>query len=130
MVRLVLLALLAVPLTGCQLAGGYVATEFFLQAEPERVEMDRGGQQEVTVHVDRVLGIDVSPFPVALTLHEGPDGLSLAEGDTVTIPAGVDEEAVTLSASGSAELGEHEVVLRGSNGIRTKDATLTVTIGP
>jgi hypothetical protein len=130
MVRLVLLAFLAVPLTGCQLAGGYVATEFFLRAEPEQVEMDRGGEQDVTVHVDRVLGIDVSPFPVALTLHEGPDGLSLAEGDAITIPAGVDEEVVTLAATASAALGEHEVVLRGSNGIRSKDAALTVTIGP
>lgn len=129
MVRLVLLALVVVPLTGCQLAGGYVATEFFLRVEPEQVEVARGDEREVTVFVDRVLGIDVSPFPVALSLHEGPDGLSLAEGDSITIPAGVDEQVVTLAASGSAEGGEHEVVLRGSNGIRTKDATLMVTIG-
>jgi hypothetical protein len=130
MVRLVLLTLVAVPLTGCQLAAPYVATEFFLRLDPEQIEMDRGSEREVTVFIDRVLGIDVSPFSVVVTLHEGPSGLALAEGESITIPAGVDEERVTLAASGSTELGEHEVVLRGSNGIRTKDAALTVMVGP
>lgn len=122
------LVVLAVLLSGCQLAGAYVATDFSLATEPDTLTIARGGSAELTVRVGRPLGIDISPLPVTVEVHEAPDGVGLAEGESVSIPAGISEESVTLEVNASAELGQHEVVLRGSNGIKSRDATVTVTI--
>lgn len=121
-------AALAAALSGCQLAGAYVATDFSLATEPDALTIVQGESAEIVVRVDRILGIDVSPFPVAVQIHRAPDGVTLAEGETVEIPSGISEEMVTLEVDPSAEPGEHEVVLRGSNVIKSRDATVTLTI--
>lgn len=127
--RWTLLLVLSSLLTGCELAAGYLATDFGLSLEPASASVARGESRAVTVHVDRILPIDVAPFPIRVTLHRAPDGVTLAEGDGgVDIPSGVSEEIVTLHVADDAELGLHEVVLRGDNFVRTRDATLELAI--
>ena len=124
---LVLVALAAV-LSGCQLAGAYALTEFSLATEPDALAIAQGGSAELVLRVDRPLGLDVSPLAVTVEIHRAPEGVSLAEGASVSLPAGISEEPVTLEVDGTAEPGEHEVVLRGSNGIKSRDATVALTI--
>lgn len=124
---LVLMALAAV-LSSCQLAGAYVATDFSLATEPDALTIVQGGSAGLVLRVDRPLGLDVSPLAVTVELHRAPEGVSLAEGESVTIPAGIHEEPVTLEVDTAAEPGEHEVVLRGANGVKSRDATVTLTI--
>lgn len=124
---LVFVALLAA-LSGCQLAGAYAVTEFSLATEPDELAVAQGGSAELVVRVDQPLGLDVSPLPVTVAMHRAPEGVRLAEGESVTIPAGIREEPVTLEVDASAEPGEHEVVLRGANGINSRNATVTLTI--
>lgn len=121
-------AALAATLSGCQLVGAYVATDFSLATRPDELTIVQGESAELVVRVDRILGIDVSPFPVTVEIHRAPDGVTLAEGDAVEIPAGISEEPVTLEVDPSAEPGEHEVVLRGSNVVKSRDVTVTLTI--
>lgn len=127
-VGILVLASVAAVLSGCQLAGAYVATDFSLATEPDELTIVQGGSSELVLRIDRILGIDVSPFPVTVEIHRAPDGVSLAEGESVSIPAGISEEPVTLEVEATAEPGEHEVVLRGSNGIKSRDATVALTI--
>lgn len=123
-------ALLSVALlSSCQLAAGYLATDFSLSAEPPELTLARGSSEDLTVHVDRILPIDASPFPVLVTLHRTPDGVTLeADEEGVHIPSGIDEEVLTLRASADAELGEHEATLRGTNMIRAKDVDFVIII--
>lgn len=119
---------LAAALSGCQLAGAYVATEFSIATEPAALTIAQGASAELVVRVDRPLGMDVSPLAVTVEIHRAPAGVSLAEGEGVQIPSGISEERVTLEVDPSAEPGEHEVALRGSNGIKSRDATVALTI--
>lgn len=115
-------------LSGCGLLAAQLATQFSLSVEPEELTAARDGSEEVVVGVSRPLGIDLTPIPVILTLHRAPDGVSLGDVDEVQIPSGIDEETISLHVSADAELGEHEVVFRGTNTVRTEEATLTLTI--
>jgi hypothetical protein len=127
-VATLVLATLAAGLSGCQLAGAYAVTEFSLATEPDALTIVQGGSAELVLRVDRPLGLDVSPLAVTVEIHRAPEGVGLAEGESVTIPAGIHEEPVTLEVGATAEPGEHEVVMRGANGIKSRDATVTLTI--
>lgn len=127
--RVVASLLLIAAVSGCQLAAGYLATDFSLSAEPPELTLARGSSEDLTVHVDRILPIDASPFPVLVTLHRAPDGVTLEAGEEgVQIPSGIDEEILTLQASADAVLGEHEATLRGTNMVRAQDVDFVVTI--
>ncbi len=129
-VSAVLALLVAGSLSGCQLAAGYLVTDFSLAVEPSEATLAAGDTLEVTVRVERFLGIDASPFPVTLTLHRAADGVSLAGAESVEIPSGIDEEVVTLQVDPGTALGEGEVVFRGSGVVKSRDATLTLVIAP
>lgn len=127
--RAVLLAtLLLLGLTGCQLAGAYLATDFSLRVEPAEATASPGDDLELIVRVDRPLGLDVSPLPVTIGLHRAPDGVELADGPTLEVPAGVSEETAILRVGAEVAGGEHEIVLRGSNGVKSRDAELVLAV--
>lgn len=128
LIRCLALLLLAGTLGGCQLAAGYLVTDFTLSIEPEEVAIPRGGRQEITVEVRRLLPVDASPFPITVSLHRPPAGIGLEEGEEVTIPSGIDEEVVTVVVESNAEVGTHDLVFRGSSLPKTREATLSLTV--
>ena len=114
-------------LTGCEMLLLDAAMDFNLSLEPAQVTVSRGSSREVTVKVSRILPVNVAPVPISVTLYNPPAGISL-EDEQVDIPSGIDERVLTIQVANSATLGDHELTIEGTTGLKTKQATLNVTV--
>jgi uncharacterized membrane protein len=114
-------------LTGCEMLLLDAAMDFNLSLEPAQTSIARGNSQDITIKVSRILPVNVTPTPIMVTLYKAPEGITL-EGEQVDIPSGIDERVLTIQVSSSAALGEYELTLEGSSGLKTKQAKLKLTV--
>ena len=122
-----LLVVVLLSLTGCEMLLLDAAMDFKLSLEPAQITVSRGSSTEVTVKVSRILPVNVAPVPISLTLYNPPTGISL-EAEQVDIPSGLDERVLTIQVDDSATLGDHELTIEGTTGLKTKQATLNITV--
>lgn len=118
----------ALPLAGCGALLANAGMDFSIAIEPAEITAAKGSKFEVTVTVSRPASLEVIPLPVVVTLHDGPDFLTAVD---LEIPPGIDEDTMTFEVSGDAQIGETEknlVRVRATNGVKTKEATFTVTV--
>jgi uncharacterized membrane protein len=114
-------------LTGCEMLLLDAVMDFNLSLEPAQITISRGSSKDVTVKVKRILPVNVTPVPISVTLYNPPVGVSLEDGQ-VDIPSGIDERVLTLQVDASATLGDHELILEGTTGLKTKQAKLNLTV--
>jgi uncharacterized protein (DUF58 family) len=119
--------LFIVLLSGCEMLLLDAAMDFNLSLEPTQVKVSRGSAREITVKVSRVLPVNVAPVPISLTLYPPPIGVSL-EDESVEIPNGIDERVLTIVVDDRATLGNHELTIEGTTGLKIKQAKLILTV--
>lgn len=118
---------LVILLAGCEMLLLDAAMDFNLSLEPAQITVSRGSSRDITVKVSRILPVNVAPMPISVTLYNPPTGISL-EDEQVDIPSGIDERVLTIQVANSATLGDHELTIEGTTGLKTKQATLNVTV--
>jgi hypothetical protein len=119
--------LFIVLLSGCEMLLLDAAMNFNLSLEPTQVKVSRGSAREITVKVSRVLPVNVAPVPISLTFYHPPIGVSL-EDESVEIPNGIDERVLTIVVDDRATLGNHELTIEGTTGLKTKHVKLILTV--
>lgn len=112
-------------LGGCGLIATQLATDFSLGVEPEEVTIAPGGSAEVRVSIDRIVPIDVVPVPILVTLHDAPEDVS---AEDLELPSGIDADELEIVVDGDAEPRVVELTVRATNGLKTKDSTVLLTI--
>lgn len=114
-------------LTACEALVANAAMDFSITLEPSEVEAYPGQVFTVQVTVSRPVPVDVLPTSILVTLHDGPDYLS---AEDLEIPSGISADEMTFVVSEDAQIGETEknIKVRASNGIKTKEATFSLTI--
>jgi uncharacterized membrane protein len=114
-------------LTGCELLFMQAAMDFNLSLEPSQTTISPGSSRDITIKVSRILPLNVAPMPITVTLYNSPDGMSLKDGQ-VEIPNGIDERILTIEVSEDANLGNHQLIIEGSTGLKTKQASLKLIV--
>jgi uncharacterized membrane protein len=114
-------------LTGCEMLLLDAVMDFNLSLEPAQTTISKGASQDITVKVSRILPVNVAPTPITVKLYNPPDGITL-EGEQVDIPSGLDERVLTIEVSDGALLGDHELTIEGSTGLKTKQVKLNLTV--
>jgi hypothetical protein len=114
-------------LTGCEMLLLDAVMDFNLSLESAQTSIVRGTSQDITLKVSRILPVNVAPTPITVKLYNPPDGITL-EGEQVDIPSGIDERILTIEVSDSAPLGDHELTIEGSTGLKTNQVKLNLTV--
>jgi hypothetical protein len=124
---LVVVVLLVPALGGCGLLLAQVATDFSFTVETPSIQVAPGAWAPVHVKVKRALPVDVVPLPVTVSLHDPPAGVSAAP---LTLPSGIDEDDLILTVqAGTPAGGPFAVKVRATNGTKTHEATVRLTVG-
>ena len=119
------ICLLALALPGCQVLLAEAATNFSLELTPETLRVAPGSSGDIAVEIRRTVPVDVIPLPITLELYNPPAGVS-AEG--LEFPSSVSEDTLRVSVAAGTPAGEHTLRLRATNGVKTREATVALTI--
>lgn len=115
----------AVLLSACGMLVADAAMDFTLSLDPVEVTAAPGEVVEVTVTIGRVVPIGGVPMSVEATLHDPPDFVS---AEPLEIPAGIDADELELSVAADAPAGVHTLEVRATNGVKTHETSLELTI--
>ena len=121
-----LLAGLVALASGCEMLAANAVTNFDLKLEPTALAVARGGSGTVKITISRTVPIDVVPVPITVELYNPPAGVSAAP---LELPSGITEDELRLEVSETAALGGPVTLkVRASNGVKTKEATVQLTV--
>lgn len=112
--------------SGCEMLAADAITNFDLKLEPTALAVARGGSGTVKVTISRAVPIEVVPVPITVELYNPPPGVSATP---LEIPSGISEDELRLEVGEAAALGGPVALkVRASNGAKTKEATLQLTV--
>jgi hypothetical protein len=120
------LPLFIVLLSGCEALLLGAASDFNIKVETPEVSIAKGSTGKITLSVSQASPINVLPTPIDIELHNQPKGVS---AQPLSIPNGIDKDDLIIEVSSeAAEGGPTDVIIRASNGLKTKEITFKLTI--
>ena len=121
------LLLLTLVLTGCEQVTDRVLKDYRVSFDPETLELKPGETKEVKLIISVTTGVDVKAEETLVKVYEKPDFLTV---QTETIPGGLNDGKVTITASETAPLGDTKVTLETSKAELGRRADLNIKVIP